>query len=109
MTTHPLWRHYTWSANAVRQTHRAAHRQTKPGPLQKHRDGWAEEYEALRQLIQEAIPEQALSISHVGSTAVAGLLAKPVIDIDLTIPAVANELAYLPRLEAVGFPADLPR
>jgi GrpB-like predicted nucleotidyltransferase (UPF0157 family) len=34
---------------------------------------------------------------------VAGLLTKPVIDIDLTIPAVAAEAAYLPRLEASGF------
>jgi GrpB-like predicted nucleotidyltransferase (UPF0157 family) len=34
---------------------------------------------------------------------VAGLPAKPVIDIDLTVPAADDESAYVPYLEAVGF------
>ncbi len=32
-----------------------------------------------------------------------GLIAKPVLDVDLTVPDVENEPAYVPRLEAVGF------
>ena len=40
---------------------------------------------------------------HVGSTAVPGLTAKPVIDIDLTVPDVADEASYLPELEGAGF------
>lgn len=32
-----------------------------------------------------------------------GLIAKPVIDIDLTVPDAEDEMAYVPRLEAVGF------
>ena len=103
VATHPLWRPYSSSANAVRQADRVAHRQVQPGPLQEHQDGWANQYEALRQLLEESISDQALTISHVGSTAVAGLLAKPVIDIDLTVPDAADERAYVPRLEAVGF------
>lgn len=62
-----------------------------------------EDYRFLRRLIENTIPDQVLKICHVGSTAVAGLLAKPVLDIDLTVPAVNDESAYLPRLKAVGF------
>jgi GrpB-like predicted nucleotidyltransferase (UPF0157 family) len=103
MATHPLWRPYSSSANAVRQGGRIAHRQVQPGPLQEHREDWAEQYQALRQLIEDTIPEQVLTICHVGSTAVPALPAKPVIDIDLTVPVVEKEADYLPPLEAVGF------
>ena len=101
--THPLWRPFTSMANAVRQTDRIAHRQVQPGPLQEHQDGWAAAYKGLRQLIEAAVPDQAVAINHVGSTAVAGLSAKPVIDIDLTVPDATDEPAYVPRLEGVGF------
>lgn len=103
VTTHPLWRPYSSSANAVRQAERIAHRQVQPGQLQEHQESWARDYDTLRQLIEGAIFDQALAINHVGSTAVTGLLAKPVIDVDLTVQDAANELAYVPHLEAVGF------
>jgi GrpB-like predicted nucleotidyltransferase (UPF0157 family) len=103
VATHPLWLPYSSTANAGRQAGRIAHRQVRPGPLQVYRREWAAEYDALRLLIEDAIPDQALAISHVGSTAVAGLLAKPVIDVDLTVPDAAYEPAYVPRLAVVGF------
>ena len=40
---------------------------------------------------------------HVGSTAVAGLPAKPVLDIDLVLADPANEDLYAPALQAAGF------
>jgi len=100
---HPLWRSYSSRANADRQSQRVAHRQVQPGLLQDHQDRWKRQYEELRQLIQNAIPDLVLGIDHVGSTAVPGLIAKPVIDVDLTVPDVDDEDVYLPQLEAVGF------
>lgn len=46
-----------------------------------------------------------LSISHVGSTAVPGLPAKAIIDIDLVLSEITRpyESFYVPRLEAAGF------
>ena len=38
-----------------------------------------------------------------GSTAVPGLAAKPVIDIDLTVADPGREQDYVPALEAIGF------
>ena len=103
MATHPLWRPLLPLANADRQSQRVAHRQVGPGPLHEHQDRWDAEYSGVRQLIETTIPDQVLGISHVGSTAVHGLIAKPVLDVDLTVPDVENEPAYVPRLEAVGF------
>jgi len=42
-------------------------------------------------------------IEHVGSTSVPGLAAKPIIDILLLVMDSADEVAYLPDLEAAGY------
>ncbi len=42
-------------------------------------------------------------MEHVGSTAVAGLAAKPIVDIMVTVDDPDDESAYLPRLERVGY------
>jgi len=44
-----------------------------------------------------------LQLEHVGSTAVPGLAAKPIIDIDLTVADPGREQDYVPALEAAGF------
>ena len=54
-------------------------------------------------LINAALGDSALSVEHVGSTAVPGLPAKPVIDIDLTVAESGDEPAYVPSLERCGF------
>lgn len=41
-------------------------------------------------------------IEHVGSTAVPGLAAKPVIDIQISLAELENEDAYVPQIEALG-------
>ncbi|MFT4164337.1 MAG: GrpB family protein [Microlunatus sp.] len=86
-----------------RQFQRVAGRQVDPGPLQGYQLGWEAHYDELRNTIKTALQDQALSIDHVGSTAIPGLIAKPVIDIDLTVLDVDDEASYLPQLEAAGF------
>jgi GrpB-like predicted nucleotidyltransferase (UPF0157 family) len=44
-----------------------------------------------------------LQIEHVGSTSVAGLPAKPIIDIVLVVADSANEMEYGAALEKAGF------
>jgi GrpB-like predicted nucleotidyltransferase (UPF0157 family) len=41
-------------------------------------------------------------IEHVGSTAVVGLAAKPVIDLQVAVPSLDDEAAYRPALESLG-------
>ncbi len=65
--------------------------------------GWPGSFTVLAGRIRAALGEAALEIEHIGSTAVPGLAAKPVIDIDLTVADSADEAAWLPRLEVAGF------
>jgi GrpB-like predicted nucleotidyltransferase (UPF0157 family) len=44
-----------------------------------------------------------LQLEHVGSTSVPGLTAKPLIDMLLVVATSAEESAYVPDLEAVGY------
>ena len=53
--------------------------------------------------IRRALGDRVLALEHVGSTSVADLPAKPVIDIDLTVCDSSDEAAYVPALEQVGF------
>ena len=50
-----------------------------------YRPEWAEMFETLKQAVSEALDGIDFRIEHVGSTAVPGLAAKPVIDIDVIL------------------------
>jgi len=65
--------------------------------------GWPARFETLAVVIGQALGPVALSVDHIGSTAVPGLAAKPIIDILLTVPSVEDELAYVPLMERAGF------
>ncbi|MBO9540459.1 GrpB family protein [bacterium] len=64
---------------------------------------WPERYLAIAEQIKAALGATVLQLEHIGSTAVPGLAAKPVIDIDLTVPDPTDEAAYVPALESLGF------
>jgi GrpB-like predicted nucleotidyltransferase (UPF0157 family) len=64
---------------------------------------WPRVYDGLARRIREALSWRALQLDHVGSTAVPGLAAKPIIDIDLTVADPGREHDYVPALEAIGF------
>jgi GrpB-like predicted nucleotidyltransferase (UPF0157 family) len=64
--------------------------------------GWPAEFERLRTRAADAVGELAVAIEHVGSTAVPGLAAKPVIDLDVVVEPV-DVGGAIERLEAVGY------
>jgi GrpB-like predicted nucleotidyltransferase (UPF0157 family) len=53
--------------------------------------------------VRTALGRRVLLLEHVGSTSVAGLIAKPIIDIALVVPDSAAETSYAPALEAAGY------
>jgi GrpB-like predicted nucleotidyltransferase (UPF0157 family) len=64
---------------------------------------WPARYERLAAVVRAVLGPAVLALDHVGSTAVPGLAAKPVIDADLTVADGAAEASYVPALEACGF------
>ena len=64
---------------------------------------WPDRYATLAGEVGAALGDVVLDIDHVGSTAVPGLAAKDVIDIDLTVADPRDEATYIPALEAIGW------
>jgi GrpB-like predicted nucleotidyltransferase (UPF0157 family) len=64
---------------------------------------WPLRFVAERDRIATALGPLALRVDHIGSTSVPGLAAKPIIDIDLSVPDIEDEPVYLPSLEAAGY------
>ena len=79
-----------------------------------HDPGWPALYEAERAwLVPMLAPFGLIELAHVGSTAVPGLAAKPIIDIAARIAslAIARERAIVPLAEQVtasGLPIPIP-
>lgn len=64
---------------------------------------WPAWYATDEAAIRAALGDLALRIEHTGSTSVPGLAAKPIIDILLLVPESADEPAYVPPLERLGY------
>ncbi|MBM0234012.1 GrpB family protein [Micromonospora sp. STR1_7] len=71
--------------------------------IEDYDPAWAQRFAAARALLTDALGARVISVEHVGSTAVPGLAAKPVIDIDLLVEDAEDESGYLPALERLGY------
>lgn len=65
--------------------------------------GWPERYAKEQRRIAGALGTTAKRIEHIGSTAVQGLAAKPIIDIMVTVDDPDDESAFRQQLEAAGY------
>lgn len=77
---------------------------TGPIEMAEYDPEWPLLYEREERRIRSALGDRVVRIEHVGSTSVPGLPAKPIVDIVLEVPSSADEDAYLPDLEAAGYP-----
>jgi GrpB-like predicted nucleotidyltransferase (UPF0157 family) len=64
---------------------------------------WAEKFQRHAKIIGGALGDKAIRIEHIGSTAVPGLAAKPIVDMLLVVENSGDESSYLPALEAAGY------
>ncbi|SCF44074.1 GrpB family protein [Micromonospora saelicesensis] len=71
--------------------------------IEEYDGAWAQRFIAVRSSLTEALGGLIIGVEHVGSTAVPGLAAKPVIDVDLVIEDTADESGYLPALQRLGY------
>jgi GrpB-like predicted nucleotidyltransferase (UPF0157 family) len=56
----------------------------------------------MRRRLAKELGATAVRIDHVGSTAVPGLAAKPVIDVQVSVPDVEDEPSYVAAIERCG-------
>jgi len=64
---------------------------------------WPQQFETLRHRIADALGGLATTIEHIGSTAVPGLAAKPVIDIDVLLRSATDLPLVIARLSLLGY------
>lgn len=70
--------------------------------LVAHREEWAEWYSEEAQRLSEWLPKGA-RVSHVGSTAVAGIMAKPIVDILVEVAECVELDGVAMRIEEAGY------
>ena len=68
-----------------------------------HDPDWADIFELLRSRIWPVLRDVATTIEHVGSTAVPGLAAKPIVDISIVVPASSDVPIAVDRLASLGY------
>lgn len=71
--------------------------------LHPYDDQWPGRYLDHRRRIDGALANRAALIEHIGSTAVPGLAAKPIIDIVVTVDDITAETDYLDALLSAGY------
>jgi dephospho-CoA kinase len=72
--------------------------------LSAYRDDWPAEFERLAARLRTAVGTIALSVDHIGSTAVPGLAAKDVIDVQVIVASLDEDATRaLPLLSDAGF------
>ncbi len=64
---------------------------------------WDERFGEYAARIRGVLGALAIRVEHIGSTAVPGLAAKPVIDVQVSVPEVAALDRYKGALESLGF------
>lgn len=58
--------------------------------LENHREEWAEEFACVKRLLLRVHGENVVDIQHVGSTAVEGIMAKPMLDVAVLFRRIAD-------------------
>jgi GrpB-like predicted nucleotidyltransferase (UPF0157 family) len=75
----------------------------EPVVVVEYDPAWVTAFELLRDRIAPVLGDLAVGIEHVGSTAVPGLDAKPIVDIDVVIRRAEDLDEAAARLEMLGY------
>lgn len=71
--------------------------------LVAYRDEWQEAFETEADRLREALDDRLVAVEHVGSTAVEGLAAKPILDVLAVVERLGDEERWTRRLEPLGY------
>lgn len=71
--------------------------------IQTYTVNWVHDFKTIKIVLQEALQHLHVTIEHIGSTAVPGLAAKPIIDLDIVFASAVNFSEIKTRLESIGY------
>lgn len=71
--------------------------------LEAYNDNWATEYDIEQRELRKLLGDQAIAIEHIGSTAVPGLAAKPVIDLMAGVQDLKIACAFIEPLASLRY------
>ncbi len=71
--------------------------------LEEHKEEWKEEYQKEVSRLKSALGNQFLGFEHIGSTAIQGIKAKPIIDMIATVENLGNAEQIVSKLEKQGY------
>jgi GrpB-like predicted nucleotidyltransferase (UPF0157 family) len=71
--------------------------------LAEHNPLWAEAFAHEAARIKAALGPRALAIEHYGSTSVPGLMAKPIIDLQIGVADIGQGLDFIGPMSGLGY------
>lgn len=71
--------------------------------IQDYDPAWPDAFSKLAARVKAALGDLVVTIEHVGSTAVPGLAAKPIIDLDVVLASPADLPEAIRRLASIGY------
>jgi GrpB-like predicted nucleotidyltransferase (UPF0157 family) len=80
-----------------------------PVLLEKHNPGWKAHYEDEKKFLEQVFGDNLVRISHIGSSSVPGLLAKPTVDILLEAAGDTDLDAVTERMMEEGYVVNTPK
>jgi GrpB-like predicted nucleotidyltransferase (UPF0157 family) len=82
---------------------RGDHKNMKDQLLQKYQLAWVEKFEQEAAEIREALGDVIKDLQHIGSTAIPGMMAKPIIDIGVLVESIDDIPFFVKRLSVTGY------
>ena len=71
--------------------------------VSEYNPAWPTLFAELAERLRAKLGDVAVRIDHIGSTAVPGLDAKPIIDVQVSVTSLEPVEAFRPQIEACGF------
>lgn len=71
--------------------------------LVPHNKNWKYVFEKEKKVIKKSLGDLHVAIEHIGSTAVPGLPAKPILDIDVGVKTIKDFMRCVPLLSSIGY------
>lgn len=71
--------------------------------LYEYDPGWQDLFEQEKKELLRAFPDRILEIEHIGSTSIPGMVAKPIIDMNVAVASLDDVADFIEKLPDLGY------